>query len=67
MIVCRRCRRREAVASRRTISSIGTWNRPESVCEACRGEFDAIGERCSRGAISGDGAVPRPFDVGREL
>jgi len=55
--VCHRCRLREAVASRRTISAIGTWSAPVPVCDDCCDELDDVAEQCNRWAISVDRAI----------
>ena len=59
MGTCARCRLREAVAYRRTVSNVGTWNASEPVCGHCRDELDELSERCNRAAIGVDRMIRR--------
>jgi hypothetical protein len=56
---CVRCQSASATTTRRTVSYLGTWNRPERVCDSCATELDDLGERCARGMLEVDRAVRR--------
>jgi hypothetical protein len=58
-VTCGRCRRREAVGNRRSVSSVSTWTAPVPVCGECADFLDGLAEKCSRGAIFVDTVVRR--------